>query len=62
MTALGAARLAALGVGLIEDLEVHVAEAPAVWTPNMSEDRRETLHQGWRRAVRAAIIASQQNG
>jgi glycerol kinase len=62
MTALGAARLAALGVGLIENLEVHVTEAPAVWTPSMSEDHRETLHQGWRRAVQAAIIAAKQSG
>ena len=62
MTALGAARLAALGVGLIDDLEVHVTEAPAVWTPAMAEDRRENLHQGWRRAVQAAIVAAPQNG
>lgn len=62
MTALGAARLAALGVGLMDHLEVSVAEAPAVWTPSMSEDHRRALHQGWRRAVEAAIIAAKQSG
>ena len=58
MTALGAARLAALGAGLIEGLEPHSAEAPAVWTPRMSETERARLLEGWRRAVKAAIIAS----
>ncbi|MBN9481214.1 MAG: glycerol kinase GlpK, partial [Bordetella sp.] len=35
MTALGAARLAAYGVGLTEALWTAPAEAPAVWTPRM---------------------------
>jgi glycerol kinase len=59
MTALGAAKLAALGVGLIPDLSVHTAEAPAVWTPRMADAERERLLKGWRGAVRAAIIASE---
>lgn len=59
MTALGAARLAALGVGLISDLTPHVTEAPAVWTPRMDQSQRESLVGGWRRAVRAAITATQ---
>lgn len=59
MTALGAAKLAALGVGLIPDLEDHAAEAPARWTPRMGADEREALLKGWRSAVRAAIIAAQ---
>jgi glycerol kinase len=58
MTALGAARLAALGVGLIDDLEDRPAEAPARWEPRMGADAREALLQGWRRAVKAAIIAA----
>ncbi|MBU1346761.1 MAG: glycerol kinase GlpK [Alphaproteobacteria bacterium] len=59
MTALGAARLAALGVGLIDDLEPRNDEAPAVWRPGMSADRREALLRGWRRAIKAAIVAAQ---
>lgn len=57
MTALGAAKLAALGVGLIGDLEDHPVEAPARWTPAMAPAEREQLLKGWRAAVRAAIIA-----
>lgn len=59
MTALGAARLAALGVGLIGDLEDHPVEAPARWQPRMAADERERLLKGWRGAVKAAIIAAQ---
>ena len=59
MTALGAAKLAALGVGLIPDLKAHAAEAPAIWTPRMSDIERERLLKGWRGAVRAAITASE---
>lgn len=58
MTALGAAKLAALGIGLIGDLEDHPVEAPARWTPNMAPEVRERLLRGWRSAVRAAIIAA----
>ena len=58
MTALGAAKLAALGVGLIGDLEDHPVEAPTRWTPRMAPDERVRLLKGWRGAVRAAIIAA----
>jgi glycerol kinase len=58
MTALGAARLAAFGAGLIDDLEARPVEAPACWTPRMASDERERLLSGWRRAVKAAIIAA----
>lgn len=58
MTALGAARLAAYGCGLIDDLADHPAEAPARWTPHMAASERETLLKGWRGAVRAAIEAA----
>ena len=59
MTALGAAKLAALGVGLIGDLDDHSAEAPARWEPRMAAEERERLLKGWRGAVKAAIIAAQ---
>ena len=59
MTALGAAKLAALGVGLIRDLEDCPVEAPARWEPRMGTDERQALLEGWRRAVKAAIIAAQ---
>ncbi|HYD26610.1 glycerol kinase GlpK [Brevundimonas sp.] len=59
MTALGAAKLAALGVGLIGDLDDHPVEAPARWEPRMDVAGRERLLKGWRGAVRAAIIAAQ---
>ncbi len=59
MTALGAAKLAALGVGLIADLEDHPIEAPARWEPCMSSEDRARLLKGWRGAVKAAIIATQ---
>ena len=58
MTALGAARLAALGVGLIGDLEDHPVEAPTRWTVQMDPGERARLRKGWRGAVRAAIIVA----
>jgi glycerol kinase len=58
MTALGAAKLAALGVGLIGDLDDHPVEAPARWEPRMAGAERDRLLEGWRRAVEAAIIAA----
>ena len=58
MTALGAAKLAALGVGLISDLEDHPVEAPTRWMPRMGPEERARLLKGWRAAVRAAIIAA----
>ncbi|RZJ96202.1 MAG: glycerol kinase, partial [Brevundimonas sp.] len=58
MTALGAAWLAALGCGLIDDLTPVAAEAPAVWTPRMTSGERDRLLDGWRRAVKAAIVAA----
>ncbi|MBN8528669.1 MAG: glycerol kinase GlpK [Caulobacterales bacterium] len=58
MTALGAARLAALGAGLIPDLSAAPSQAPARWTPRMGTAERERLLKGWRAAVQAAIIAA----
>jgi glycerol kinase len=51
MTALGAARLAALGSGRIESLDVESANAPATWTPKMGKAERSRLLAGWRAAV-----------
>ena len=58
MTALGAAKLAALGAGLIGDLQDHPVEAPQRWVPRMQASERDRLLRGWRGAVRAAIIAA----
>ena len=54
-TALGAALLAGLGVGLWKseaDLE-RVRRADRVFRPRMAPEQRESLYQGWRRAVAA---------
>ena len=59
MTALGAAKLAALGIGLIPDLSARAPDAPAIWTPRMGDAERDRLLKGWRGAVRAAIVASE---
>ena len=58
MTAMGAARLAAFGVGLTSELWTPPLEAPAVWRPRMGEEERARLLKGWRGAVKAAIIAA----
>lgn len=58
MTALGAARLAAFGCGLTDRLATPPSEAPAIWRPKMDDEQRQALLKGWRRAVRAAIIAA----
>jgi len=59
MTALGAARLAALGVGLIDRLDIAPAETPAVWTPRMDAATRSRLLDGWKAAIRATLAAAQ---
>ena len=54
-TALGAALLAGLGVGLWKserDLE-RVRRTDRVFRPRMAPEQREALYQGWRRAVAA---------
>jgi glycerol kinase len=54
-TALGAALLAGLGVGLWKsehDL-VRVRKTDRVFRPRMAPEQREALYQGWRRAVAA---------
>lgn len=57
MTALGAARLAAHGLGR-PDAFVPLEGTPAVWTPRLDAASRDAALRGWRRAVRAAIVAA----
>ncbi|NWG52759.1 MAG: glycerol kinase GlpK [Hydrogenophilaceae bacterium] len=59
VTALGAARLAALGAGLIPDLAAVPEGAPrARWAPQMSAEERARLLGGWRRAVAGALAVA----
>jgi glycerol kinase len=56
VTALGAAKLAALGAGLIAALDdVPPAETRARWTPRMNARERQSLRAGWRAAVAGAL-------
>ncbi|MEQ1492375.1 MAG: FGGY-family carbohydrate kinase, partial [Terricaulis sp.] len=57
VTALGAARLAASGAGLIA-LDSATAPTSAHWTPRMSAAEREMLRSGWRGAVSATLAAA----
>ncbi|MFQ5665902.1 MAG: glycerol kinase GlpK [Candidatus Binatia bacterium] len=54
-TALGAALLAGLGVGLWKSVEQlqHVRKPDRIFRPHMAPERREALYHGWRRAVAA---------
>jgi len=55
-TALGAAYLAGLAVGFWKSKE-EIAEKWAVsqaYTPNLSEDKKEKLYRGWKKAVKRA--------
>jgi len=59
VTALGAARLAAFGAGLIASLDaVRSDAAPARWTPRMDGATRGPLREGWRRAVAGVLAQS----
>jgi glycerol kinase len=58
VTALGAAKLAASGAGLIASLDNAGAATSARWTPSMSVGERERLRSGWRAAVAAALAAA----
>jgi glycerol kinase len=58
MTALGAARLAALSLGLIDRLDLPAAEPPTVWTPRMDATERMRLLDGWRAAVEGALTVA----
>ena len=56
ITALGAAYLAGLAVGLWKDTDElsKMWRAAETFEPNMSADERETLYAGWKRAVERA--------
>ena len=58
VTALGAAKLAAYGAGMIASLEGAAAASPSRWTPAMSAHERARLREGWRGAVAAALAAA----
>lgn len=55
MTALGAAKLAALGAGLIDTLDQPASGAPAVWEPAMAASDRDRLLAGWDAAVAGCL-------
>jgi glycerol kinase len=59
VTALGAAKLAAIGAGNVKSL-VDIPEAPtrARWRPNMPASERDALRQGWNAAVRGVLAAA----
>lgn len=55
-TALGAAYLAGLAIGLWSDKSEieNIRDVSKIFTPKMSEDDRKTLYNGWKRAVERA--------
>ena len=55
MTALGAARLAALGAGLIKTLDQPPSGQPAVWSPQMADTTRGRLLAGWDAAMAGCL-------
>jgi glycerol kinase len=59
VTALGAAKLAAVGAGKVKSL-ADLPEAPtrARWAPNMSVQERATLRRGWDAAVRGVLAGA----
>jgi glycerol kinase len=62
VTALGAAKLAALGAGLIKSLEdAPPAKTRARWSPKMQSGLREKLRAGWFSAV-AGVLATASDG
>ncbi len=58
MTALGAARLAALGLGLIDRLDLPQDRPPMRWTPRMGATERSRLLAGWRAAVDGVLTVA----
>lgn len=58
VTALGAAKLAVLGAGLITSLDGAGATTSARWTPRMTQEARECARSAWRKAVAAALAAT----
>jgi glycerol kinase len=58
VTALGAAKLAAYGAGLIPSLERAGAGGERRWSPRMKPAEREAVRAGWHAAVSAALAAA----
>ena len=58
MTALGAARLAALGLGLIDKLNLSQDRPPTIWRPRMGSAERARLLAGWRAAVDGVLTVA----
>jgi glycerol kinase len=58
VTALGAAKLAALGAGAIAALDGAGALPAQTWRPLMEGRERERLQAGWRQAVAGAVAAA----
>ncbi|MFF2889728.1 glycerol kinase GlpK [Paenibacillus sp. NPDC057967] len=60
-TALGAAFLAGLAVGFWKDREeiASLRQVDRLFQPNMTDERRQQLYGGWKRAVRAAMAFSE---
>jgi glycerol kinase len=58
VTALGAAKLAAYGAGMIGSLDGAGAASQATWTSSMTSGDRERLRESWRAAVTAALAAA----
>jgi glycerol kinase len=59
VTALGAAKLSALGAGLIKSLEdARPAKTRARWSPKMHSELREKLRAGWSSAVAGALATA----
>ncbi|MEQ1819786.1 MAG: glycerol kinase GlpK [Terricaulis sp.] len=58
VTALGAAKLAASGAGLIKSLDGAGAAPSVRWASRMSASERDRLRRGWRSAVAAALAAA----
>ncbi len=61
-TSLGVGFLAGLGIGYWEEKEIlHLWKRETVFLPQMREETREELYEGWREAV-ARILTSSQKG
>lgn len=62
MTALGAAYLAGLGVGFWKNKDEISKQwkLERVFEPNMSEDQKESLYAGWKRAVERSLAWAQE--
>jgi len=61
VTALGAAKLAAYGAGIIASLERVKSAAGEEWRPTMPAERRGGLRRGWHAAV-AGVLATSRGG